>query len=189
MIATALLLGLLAVATVTDVLWHRIPNSVTYSGILAALGLNGLGSLLVVVADLAPERLAVLGWIGLGQSLFGFFVCGFILLVCYVLLKVGGGDVKLIAMIGAILGPEQGVETMLWTFVLGGCMGLIVLVWKVGPWRLLSRMVRQLLYTIRIRQWSPLTEEERAQLQPPLFLAPSALAAALIVQFSLVDYF
>ena len=31
--------------------------------------------------------------------------------------KVGGGDVKLIAMLGAFLGPEQGITAMLWTFV------------------------------------------------------------------------
>jgi hypothetical protein len=34
-----------------------------------------------------------------------------------------------------------------------------------------------------------LTAEEHAQLQLPLFLAPSALVATLIVQFSLIDYF
>ena len=73
---------------------------------------------------------------------------------------------------------------MLWTFVLGGCMGLIVLIWRVGPVRLLVRAIRQVLWTLRLGRWSPLTPEERAQLQPPLFLAPSALAAVLIVQFA-----
>ena len=33
--------------------------------------------------------------------------------------QVGGGDVKLIAMLGAFLGPEQGITAMLWTFVCG----------------------------------------------------------------------
>ena len=55
--------------------------------------------------------------------------------------RVGGGDVKLIAMLGAFLGLEKGIEAMLWTFVLGGCMALIVLVWRVGPWRLAVRVV------------------------------------------------
>lgn len=76
---------------------------------------------------------------------------------------------------------------MLWTFVLGGCMAVIVLVWRVGFWRLLARTFRQVLWTLRLGSWSRLTPEERAQLQPPLFLAPSALIAAVIVQFSLVD--
>ena len=76
---------------------------------------------------------------------------------------------------------------MLWTFVLGGCMGLIVLVWRVGPLRLAAAAARYLLWAIRLGRLSPLTPDERVQLQPPLFLAPSALAAAVIVRFGLME--
>jgi len=106
--------------------------------------------------------------------------------VCFVLFKVGGGDVKLIAMLGAFLGPDRGVEAMLWTFVLGACLGLIVLVWRVGPLRLVADVGRHLLWLLRLGRFQPLTPEQRAALQPPLFLAPAALAAAVIVLFSLV---
>ena len=76
---------------------------------------------------------------------------------------------------------------MLWTFVLGGCAGLIVLVWRVGPLRLGAAVLRYLLWVIRLGRLSPLSPEQRAQLQPPLFLAPSALAAAVIVVFGLME--
>jgi prepilin peptidase CpaA len=188
MVATVLLLGLLAVATATDIRWHKVYNWTTYPGMLAAMTLNAAGTVLVRTTDLSPDRLASLGWIGLGDSLLGFVICGFVLLVCYVFFQVGGGDVKLMAMLGAFLGVERGIEAMLWTFVLGGCMGLIVLVWRVGAWRLTVRAVRQLFWTLRLGRWSPLSPEERAQLQPPLFLAPSALAAVAIVQFGVVDW-
>ena len=102
--------------------------------------------------------------------------------------KVGGGDVKLIAMLGAFLGPEKGIEAMLWTFVLGGCIGLIVLIWRVGSARLIVHVFRHIVWTLRLGRLSPLTEEERAQLQPPLFLAPCALLAVVIVRFGLVDF-
>jgi prepilin peptidase CpaA len=183
---TILLLSLLAVASVTDIRRHKVYNWTTYPGMLAALTLNGLGGVLLHFAWVDRGSLESLGWIGLGRSALGLVVCGTVLLICYVLLRVGGGDVKLIAMMGAFLGPEKGVEAMLWTFVLGGCVALIVLIWRVGPWRLAVRVARQVLWSIRIRQWSPLSEEERAQLQPPLFLAPSALAAAVIVCFGLI---
>ena len=75
---------------------------------------------------------------------------------------------------------------MLWTFVLGGCMGLIVLVWRFGPLRLIASVARHLLWTLRLARFQPLTPEERAALQPPLFLAPSALVACVIVQFGLI---
>jgi len=187
MVATLLLVVLLGVATATDVLWHRVYNWTTYPGILAAWGLNGLGTLLLQAAWVDRGLLERLGWIGLLSSLLGFLACGSVMLVCFVLFnKVGGGDVKLIAMLGALLGPEKGIEAMLWTFVLGGCVGLIVLVWRVGPLRLTARVLRHLLWSVRLGWVSPPTEEERAQLRLPLSLAPNALAAALIVQFSLV---
>ncbi len=187
MVATVLLVGLLGIAAATDVASHKIYNWTTYPGILAALALNGVGSLLVVATEVDPDWLAdVVGWIGLGRCALGFLACGLVLLVCYVLFNVGGGDVKLMAMMGAFLGPDRGIEAMLWTFVLGGAVGLIVLVWRVGAVRLAARALRQVLWTVRLGRWSPLTPDERAQLQPPLFLAPSALAGAIIVQFSLI---
>lgn len=182
MVSKALLLGLLAVAATTDILRHRIYNWTTYPGILAALGMNALGSVLVSSGLADEANLARWGWIGLGQSLAGFLVCGFVLVVCYVLLRVGGGDVKLMAMLGAFLGADHGVEAMLWTFVLGGCLGLIVLVWRVGPLRVMASVVRHLLWALRLGRFQPLTPTERAALQPPLFLAPCALVACVIVE-------
>ncbi len=187
MVATVLLVGLLSVATATDVVRHKIYNWTTYSGILAAWGLNGLGSVLEWAGVMDERALERLGWVGLADSFVGFLACGFILLVCFVLFKVGGGDVKLMAMMGAVLGTDRGIIAMLWTFVLGGCAGLIALVWRLGPWKLVSLAGRQLLWLVRLARPSPLSPDERAQLQPPLYLAPSALAAAVIVQFSLVE--
>jgi len=186
MVVTVVVLGLVLVAAVTDVARHRIYNRTTYPGILAALGMNALG-------DLAAWRgvdsawLMRLGWIGLRSSLFGLALCGLLMLVCFVLLKVGGGDVKLMAMLGGFLGPERGLEALLWSFILGAAVALIVLVWRVGAWRLVVRLVKQALYVFRLGGWARLTPDERAQLQAPLFLAPSALAAVAIVQFSLIE--
>lgn len=183
MLVTAALLAWTGVATATDLLYHKIYNWTTYSGILAALAVNALGTAGASMAGWSPERLAAWGWIGLGQSALGLLACGLVMLVCFVLFRVGGGDVKLLAMLGAFLGPDQGIMVMLWTFVLGACMGLIVLLWRVGPMRLVAGAARQLLWALRLARWQPLTPDQRAMLQPPLFLAPSALAAVVIVRF------
>ena len=186
MVSAALLLGLLVVAAATDIRWHRIYNWTTYPGILAALGMNAVGSALLSTGLAEEAQLMWWGWIGFGQSAAGFLICGLVLVACYVLLRVGGGDVKLMAMLGAFLGAERGVEAMLWTFVLGACMGLIVLVWRFGPLVVLARVGRHVFWALRLGRFQPLTPGERTALQPPLFLAPSALIACIIVQFRLL---
>ena len=188
MLATVLLLGLLLVATVTDLLRHKIYNWTTYPGILSALCLNAVvdvGGL--VSSDARQGQLEWwVGYVGFWQSLIGLLACGLLMLVCYVMLKIGGGDVKLMAMVGAFLGTEDwiAIEAMLWTFVLAMCLALIVLIWRVGPLPLVARTFRQVMWTLRLGWFSPLTEDERQQLQSPLFLAPCALAAVLIVRLS-----
>lgn len=187
MLATILLLGPMLIAATTDVARHKIYNWTTYTGILAAFGFHAIGSFLLAGNDADAGRLAKLGFIPFSECLFGFGLCGLVMLFSFAIFRVGGGDVKLIAMVGAFVGPWQGVMVMLWTFVLGGCMGLCVLIWRVGPWRLAARTFQQLMWSLRLGHWEPLTDDDRAQLQPPLFLAPCALAAAAIVRFQLIE--
>ncbi|HEY2250076.1 MAG TPA: A24 family peptidase [Planctomycetaceae bacterium] len=176
MLSTVLLLVLTATAAVTDLRVHKIYNWTTYPGMLLALALNLLQN----------------GWDdgypGLKDSLAGFAVCGGLMLVSYVFFSVGGGDVKLIAMVGAFLGMERGVDVLLWTFVLGGAAGLALLIWRVGLWRLVAGTVRHVLWSLRLVSWLPLSEAERRQLQPALYLAPSAVIAVVIVCFDLVRF-
>jgi prepilin peptidase CpaA len=101
---------------------------------------------------------------------------------------IGGGDVKLVAMIGAFLGVGAGFEAMLWTFVLGGSVALIALVWRIGAWNLAGRIGKYVLVTLRMRRPVPLTEEGRKPLKAGLYLSPSALAAVIIVHFRLIEY-
>jgi prepilin peptidase CpaA len=194
MLATILLLGLVLVATGTDLARHKIYNWTTYCGTLAAWGLSAAGWLLLAGGAVPESRLRAWGWISVPESLLGVLACGLLMLICFAMFKIGGGDVKLIAMLGAFLGPEQGITVMLWTFVCGACAGLSILIWRVGPARtvvLAFRRVAAALVRIgwlRIGLVRPLREEERAQLQPPLYLAPSALAAVVMVRFSLMDW-
>lgn len=182
MLATGLLFGLVLVASVTDVLRHKISNWTTYPGILAAVGASAARSALLAATSIDESRLAWLTPILLRDCLIGFVACGLLMTVCFVFFRIGGGDVKLMAMLGAFLGWEDGITAMLWTFVFGACMALTILIWRVGPLALAAKCGRWLLATLRLGRWSALTEDERAMLQPPLFLAPSALAAVVVVK-------
>ena len=165
MFAICLMLALLVIASATDIASQRIYNWTTYPGIVAGL------------AARAYEG----GWPALEDGLKGFFVCGILMLICFALFNVGGGDVKLIAMIGACFGLDRGIESMLWTFILGGMMGVVLVIWRSGFLNIVARTFQHLKLVFQSKGWVPLTEEERAPLQRWLFLAPSALLAVLVV--------
>ena len=185
MISTGLLLSLVIVATITDIRSRKIPNWVMYPGLAAALAINlptiALSEELVI--DWAPT----IGWVGWRDSLTGLTVCGLFMLVCFVFFGIGGGDVKLLTMVGAFLGLEHGLEALLWTLILGGCLGLTLLIWRVGAWTLLERAWRQLLAAVRWGTSLGLSDEERKELKADLFLAPCALAAIVVVKFNLLE--
>lgn len=165
MLLSGLSLAWTAVAAITDLRSHQILNWNTYSGMLVALGVRFLTGDTQSLLD---------GLIGLG-------VCGGIMLLGFVLFNVGGGDVKLLAMLGAFLGLEQGIEVMLWTFTFGCISAIAMLIWHTGA----VRMVRGVLHHLRLmwtgRGWVPLQAAEREPLQATLFLAPSALLALVLV--------
>lgn len=156
-----LLIGLLAIATITDVWRQKIYNWTTYPGLLMGLILGGLNH----------------GWLGVEDRLLAVLLCGGLMVLAFVLLGIGGGDVKLIAMMAAFLGLERGVEAMLWTFVFGGIAALALLIWRLGAWQILRSIAAHLRAMLTAKTWVPLTEAERKPLERGLYLAPAALAA------------
>jgi prepilin peptidase CpaA len=180
-VVAALLFALVLVATITDVWRRKINNWLTYPGILTALALNAVGSLWERQSESALLWKPRIGWVGFTESGEGLLLCGGCMVLCYACFHIGGGDVKLMAMMGAFLGVERGIEALLWTIVLTAAVGLVVLVWRVGTFQLLARVFRQVVWSLKIGGWSPLTPDERRQLQVPLYMAPSALAALVVV--------
>jgi prepilin peptidase CpaA len=73
---------------------------------------------------------------GTGAALLGVVAGASVFLVFYLLGGMGGGDVKLMAGFGALLGVKQLLRAALWTAGCGGLMALLVItaraVWKVS---------------------------------------------------------
>lgn len=166
-VTTWAMLLLTAVATLTDVRHQKIYNWTTYPGI-------ALGLLLQWTSAGRP---------GLEDGLWGFLACGGLMLACFVFFPdLGGGDVKLIAMLGAGLGFEDGILAMLWTFVLGFFAGLAMLIWRVGIGNLIRQGVQTAREVIVLRSRVQ-SDDRQSPVRRWLYLAPAALAAALIVRW------
>lgn len=67
------------------------------------------------------------GWSGLGTALLGSVAGFLVFLVFYLLGGMGGGDVKLMAGFGALLGTGRLLQAALFTAVVGGLLAVVVL--------------------------------------------------------------
>ena len=103
-------LTIASLACVTDLRTRRIPNLLTFGAALA-------GFLYQFVSG---------GIDGLGHATLGWLVGAAIFILPFTLGGLGGGDVKLLAALGAWLGPGDVFWLSLYTGVAGGVMALVV---------------------------------------------------------------
>ena len=100
-----------SVAAVIDVWSRRIPNWLTFGtlvlGVLINVWLHGFGGALTAIAGA-----------GLGAAL---------LLPFYLIRAMGAGDVKLLAALGALLGPSALISVAVYGALVGGAMSLVIL--------------------------------------------------------------
>jgi prepilin peptidase CpaA len=107
----AICLGTALLAAGFDAATGRIPNPITYTGILLGLLLNCAGPALQPVAPRLVSQW--LGAAGPTQAALGLLVFGGIGLVGLMFAGMGGGDMKLLAAIGAILGVSRATDALM----------------------------------------------------------------------------
>jgi prepilin peptidase CpaA len=108
----AIMAGLVGVAASIDDLWRRqISNWIPCSAFAG-------GVILQTVQH---------GWRGAGSALGGTLAGAGVFLIFYLAGGMGGGDVKLMAGFGALLGVRLLLEAALWTAACGGLMAVAVI--------------------------------------------------------------
>lgn len=110
----AVLMISLAIASISDLLTRRIPNWLTVPGTLVGLGLHCWIS----------------GYEGFLTGILGLTTGFFLLFFFYLLGGMGGGDVKLLALVGSFLGPRLTFYAFVWMALSGGLLALASIVYR-----------------------------------------------------------
>lgn len=109
-----ILLAVVSIAAFTDIKSRRIPNWLVLTGLLLGIALNWF----------------LFGWGGLKSSLLGAAVGFGIYFAFYLLHAMSAGDVKLMAAIGSLVGPQFWIAIFFFTAVSGGIIAVGLLLAK-----------------------------------------------------------
>ncbi len=101
-------IAVIAIATYTDCRWRLIKNILTLPAI-------ALGLLLHVLSN---------GWPGLSFGLLGLFAGFGLMMIPFAFGQMGGGDVKLMAALGSLLGASAIMNVFLYTTLAGGLLAM-----------------------------------------------------------------
>jgi prepilin peptidase CpaA len=132
--------ALVALSMATDVRTRRIPNALSAAGMVAGVSLQAL----------------YFGPAGGLASLGGLVVAGGALLAPFALGGIGAGDVKLMAAVGALLGPALALRALLLGMILGGVLMLVHLARLGRAGEKLAATGRMLRAAARQRSVAPL---------------------------------
>jgi Flp pilus assembly protein protease CpaA len=118
---------LTAIAAFTDAITGRIPNKLTLTAAVIALAMAAANGVDV-----------------LALSFIGGLACAAAPLLLYRCSKtaIGGGDIKLFAVLGLLLGPASGLEIQLVAYILCSVFVLLQLAFKRKLGRMLKNAIR-----------------------------------------------
>ncbi len=133
-------IGFIMACIVSDVRTRRIPNLFCLSGLIAGVALN----------------VATSGVSGLLYSAAGCLVAVALLLPAFAGGGLGGGDVKMMATLGALLGARLVVIGLLCGVVAGGVFMLVHLLWIGRAREKLQATLRMAVTAVRIGSLTPL---------------------------------
>ena len=163
----AVLMTCVTLASVSDLRTRRIPNWLTFPGTVAGLGLNWITG----------------GLEGLLAGFWGLTVGFFLLFFFYLLGGMGGGDVKLLALVGSFLGPRLAFYAFVWMALSGGVLAVGSLIYR-RAFSVTARNLKSLFlgWILRTGEANPLHLQNPTLIKLPYGVA-IAMGTALAVYF------
>jgi prepilin peptidase CpaA len=175
--ALAIMSTLLLIAAYNDYRSRRIPNALVFPGAILGLALNFLLPEGNGFASTLP------GAAGIDRALLGMGIGLAIFLPFYLVRAMGAGDVKLMAMVGAFLGPNGAIEGAMFAFIAGGALSIAFLLHK----RALRGGLQATLVRFTPARFKPAHAE--ASNTPPARRLPFAAAVATgVIAYALLSH-
>jgi prepilin peptidase CpaA len=157
-----LIFTILAVASLTDLLYKKIPNWLTYSSLICGIFF----------------QILFRGFDGFSNSLQGIGIGFALTFIIYLAGGLGAGDVKLMAALGAFLGPKEIFITFIFSSFLSGVYAIILLAihgFILNTIKRYFRMLKTLVLTLQLIYIPPLSAEKRLGLRFGIMIAIGTL--------------
>jgi prepilin peptidase CpaA len=139
----AVLTLVLIISVITDLKSRKIYNKVIFPGLAAAFIIHFL----------------IGGWMELGEAAIGCFIGLGVLLIPYLLGGMGAGDVKLLALVGALKGVYFVLASSFYMALIGAAIAFAVLLCRKGMGARLHQ-IAFFLYGLRYGMKIPLFVEK-----------------------------
>jgi prepilin peptidase CpaA len=163
----------LSIAVIEDVRRQKIPNLVTFPGMVVAIVLHCLSTGL-------NGFLFSTGGLAVGMGLF---------LIPYMMGGMGAGDIKLMGAAGAVFGPKGIIIASILVVLAGGLYGFIIVALHPGY---TASLLKRAWKTIKIfaitLHYIPFGPDQDNKLPAVKFAIPIALGAAVFMWMKITGY-
>ncbi|MBN2714380.1 MAG: prepilin peptidase [Deltaproteobacteria bacterium] len=163
--------------------------SLQFAGALVAILACGVGTYTDIKKGVIPNWLTlptlVLGlimgfvansWMGFGMALLSAFATAMVPLILFYMSAMGGGDVKLFAAIGALLGIDLSLQVLMASFMVGA-------LWGIGLWSVrgeIKQRIRVASHKLLPQRLTRIRSETTALSQTYIKFGPAILAGCIL---------
>lgn len=155
---------MLVPAVLYDWRYYRIPNCLILSGYVLGMTASCRG-----------------GTAGFTEFVLGALLPVIVLILVHRMGILGGGDVKLLSVAGGFLGLEEGMKCVLYSFLFGAGISLLVLMQKRNFKTRICYFLNYIRTVIHTGIWTPYYQTARDGYDNTIHFSAAILLAALLV--------